>query len=125
MKLFNYTNYVFILIILSLSFADKEKIEKNHFLDLNSNIHNKEIKLDIDKLKKQFNIENKKIQDYYSFEIDRLKKERRKEVKALKKDYINKKDKLLLKWGHQKKRKPTKNNRSNSEDIKPKRKPIK
>ena len=100
-------------------------MEKNHFLDLNSNIHNKEIKHDINELKKQFNIENQQIQDYYSFEIEKLKKERRKKVKALKADYINKKDNLLLKWGHQKKRKPAKRNRVNSDDIKPKKKPIK
>ena len=125
MKFFNYTKYIFISIILSFSFADKEKMEKNHFLDLNSNIHNKEIKHDINELKKQFNIENQQIQDYYSFEIEKLKKERRKKVKALKADYINKKDNLLLKWGHQKKRKPAKRNRVNSDDIKPKKKPIK
>ena len=58
------------LLMLSLSGAVEKPVEKGHFLSVNPNIKNEELKSKLEILKHDFDIEQKKIQDYYTKEIE-------------------------------------------------------
>ena len=110
-------------LILTLLGAGEKPVEKNHFLSVNPNINNKEMKNEFKVLKQDFDLENLKIQNYYTNEIERLIEERRLQVKNLKKKFGEKRDILLQKYGEEHKLKSPKPDRLNQQDKKPIRKP--
>ena len=111
------------LLILPLSAESEKLVTKGHFLSVNPNIKNKELKSELEKLKQDFEFNRQKIQDYYTKEIERLKEERRSEIKALKKQYAGQRETLLKKYGEDRKVDSAKPMQANPSDKKPIRKP--
>ena len=73
-------------------------VEKDHFLSINANIKNEDLRRELNILKQDFDNEKQKIQDYYKREIGQLKEERQSEVKALKMEFGEKRGTLLRKY---------------------------
>ncbi len=111
------------LFVLPLSAEGKKPAEKSHFLSVNPNIKNKELKSELEELKKDFEYNRQKIQDYYTKEIEHLKEERRSEIKALKKQFAGQRETLLKKYGEDRKLNRSKPIKANPSDKKPIRKP--
>ena len=111
------------LFVLPLSAEGKIPAEKSHFLSVNPNIKNKELKSELEKLKQDFEFNRQKIQDYYTKEIERLKEERRSEIKALKKQFAGQRKTLLKKYEEDRKVDSVKPVQVNPSDKKPIRKP--
>ena len=111
------------LLMLPLSAEGEKLVEKGHFLSVNPNIKNEELKSELEVMKQDFNIERQKIQDYYTKEIERLQEERRSEMKALKKKFVGKREALLKKYGEDRELNRSKLERENYPDKKPIRKP--
>ena len=107
------------LFVLPLSAEGKEPVEKNHFLSVNPNIKNKEMKSELEELKQDFDFDRQKIQDYYTKEIESLKKERRSEIKALKKQFTGQRETLLKKYVENRKLDRSKPKQANSFAKKP------
>ena len=87
-----------LILVLSLLGAIEKPVKQDHFLSLNPNIKNEELKSEMEQLKKGFDIGNKKIKNYYSMEIDRLKEEMHLEMNAFKKEFEGKRKVLLQKF---------------------------
>ena len=111
------------LFVLPLSAEGKKPVEKNHFLNVNPNIKNKELKSELEVLKQDFDFARQKIQDYYTKEIEHLMEERRSEEKALKKQFAGQREALLKKYGEDRKVDSAKPVQVNPSDKKPIRKP--
>ena len=111
------------LFVLPLSAEGKEPVEKNHFLSVNPNIKNKEMKSELEELKQDFDFDRQKIQDYYTKEIEHLMEERRSEEKALKKQFTKQREALLKKYGEDRKLDSAKPVQVNPSDKKLIRKP--
>ena len=88
------------LVMLLIFGADEKQVEKGHFLSINPNINNEELKSELQVLKQKFDFEQQNIQNYYTKEIERLKEARRMEVKSLKKTFAEKRGVLLEKYGN-------------------------
>ena len=111
------------LFVIPLSAEGKKSVEKNHFMNVNSNIKNKELKSELEGIKQDFEFNRQKIQDYYIKEIEHLKEERRSEIKALKKQFAGQRETLLKKYGEDRKVDSAKSKQANPSDKKPIRKP--
>ena len=112
-----------LILMFSLALAGEKLVEKGHFLSVNPNIKNEELKSELEVLKQDFNFERQKIQDYYKKEIEHLKKERRSEVKVLKKQFTGQREGLLKKYGEDRKLNRSKSKQANLSNKKPIRKP--
>ncbi len=115
--------YICFLFVLPLSAEGKKPVEKNHFLSVNPNINNEELKNELKTLKQDFEFNRQKIQDYYTKEIEHLMEERRSEQKALKKQFTKQREVLLKKYGEDRKVDSAKPVQVNPSNKKPIRKP--
>ena len=106
------------LLLFSLLSAGEKAVKKDHFLSINPNIKNEKLRAEIEILITNFDAERQKIQDYYTEEIEKLKEERRLEVKAIKKEFGEKQEALIIKYGEDRKVKHSKAERSNFPDKK-------
>ena len=106
------------LLLFSLLSAGEKAVKKDHFLSINPNIKNEKLRAEIEILITNFDAERQKIQDYYTEEIEKLKEERRLEVKAIKKEFGEKQEALIIKYGEDRKVKHSKAERSNLPDKK-------
>ena len=106
------------LLLFSLSSAGEKAVINDHFLSINPNIKNEKLHAELEILKTDFDAERQKIQYYYSEEIEKLKEERKLEVKAIKKEFGEKRDALIIKYGEDRKVKHSKPERSNLPDKK-------
>ena len=106
------------LLLLSLLSAGEKAVKKDHFLSINPNIKNEQLRAELEILMTDFDAERQKIQDYYTEEIERLKEERLSEEKTLKKQFTGQRDALLKKYGEDRKVKHSKPERSNPLDKK-------
>ena len=111
------------LFVLPLSAEGKKPAEKSHFMSVNPNIKNKELKSELEELKQDFEFNRQKIQDYYTKDIERLKEERRSEIKALKKQFVGQRETLLKKYGEDRNINRLKLMQENPSDKQPIRKP--
>ena len=111
------------LLMLPLSAEGEKLVEKGHFLSVNPNIKNEELKSELEVMKQDFNIERQKIQDYYTKEIEHLKEQRKSEEQALNKQFIGQKETLFKKYGEDRKLNRSKPQKANPSDKKPIRKP--
>ena len=116
-----------IFLLFSLSIASEKSIKKGHFLKINPNIKNEELRRELTILLEDFDAERQKIQDYYEKEIEKLREERKSEVKALKMEFGKKREALLIKDGEDRKLKHSKPDRSNlpNKKVEKDKKPIK
>ena len=114
------------LLLFSLPSAGEKAVKENHFLSINSNIKNEKLRGELEVLMQDFDVARQKIQDYYTEEIEKLKEERRLEVKAIKKEFEEKREALIIKYGEDRKVKHSKPERSDSPDkkVKKNKKPI-
>ena len=114
------------LLLFSLSSAGEKAVKKDHFLSINPNIKNEKLRAELEILMTDFDAERQKIQDYYTEEIEKLKNERILEVKAIKKEFGEKREALIIKYGEDRKVKHSKSERSNSPDkqVEKNKKPI-
>ena len=121
-KSMKFTNTIILansfLLLFSLSGADEKSVEKGHFSNINPNIKNEELRSELTILMENFGAEKQKIQDYYEKKIEKLKEERRLEVKAIKKEFGEKRETLIIKYGEDRKVKHSKPERSDSPDKK-------
>ena len=106
------------LLLFSLLSAGEKAVKKDHFLSINPNIKNEKLRAELEILMTDFDTERQKIQDYYTEEIEKLKEERRLEVKAIKKEFGEKQEALIIKYGEDRKVKHSKPERSNLLDKK-------
>ena len=90
-------NFYIITILYSFLLSSQD----DHFLNINSNINNEELKAEIGLLIKDFELEKNRIEDHYIKEINRVKELRRSEVKVLKEQFIIRKELLLKKYGQE------------------------
>ena len=111
-----------LIVLFSQLSAGEKSVEKDHFLSINPNIKNEELRGELEIIIKNFDVERQKLQDYYTKEIEKLKEERRLEVKSIKKEFGEKREALLKKYGENRKMKHEKPDRSNMPDKKPIRK---
>ena len=101
------------LLLFSLSSAGEKEVIKDHFFSINPNIKNEKLRAELEILMTDFDTERQKIQDYYTEELEKLKKERILEVKAIKKEFGEKREVLILKYVEDRKVKHSKPERSN------------
>ena len=106
------------LLLFSLSSAGEKEVKKDHFLSINPNIKNEKLRVELEILMTDFDAERQKIKDYYTEEIEKLKNERILEVKAIKKEFGEKQEALIIKYGEDRKVKHSKPERSNLPDKK-------
>ena len=117
------------LLLFSLSSAGENAVKKEHFLSINQNINNVELRAELEILMKAFDAERQRIQGYYTEEIEKLQEERRSEVKTLKNEFGKKREILLRKYGEERKLFQSKSDQINlpdkktGKDKKPLRKP--
>ena len=89
-----------IFCILTVLTADvKEKMEDD-FLRVNDNIQNEEHRDELQALREKFNLERTQIQKYYNEKIETLKEARRGEIKAIKKDFADRREILMKKYDY-------------------------
>ena len=106
------------LLLFSVLSAGEKAVKKDHFLSINPNIKNEKLRAELEILRTDFDAERQEIQDYYTEEIEKLKNERILEVKAIKKEFGEKRDALIIKYGEDRKVKHSKPERSNLPDKK-------
>ena len=102
-----------LFLLFSLSSADEKSVEKDHFLIINPNIKNEELRSELKILMKDFDLNKQNIHDYYTKEIEKLKEERRLKIKTIKKTFGEKRKDLLIKYGEDQKPKHFKPLKSN------------
>ena len=111
------------LFVIPLLAEGKKSVEKNHFMNVNPNIKNEELKSELEGIKQDFEFNRQKIRDYYTKEIEHLKEERRSEIKALKKQFAGQRKTLLKKYEEDRKVDSVKPVQVNPPDKKSIRKP--
>ena len=95
----------FILTLLKAEIKDKKG---DHFIKINSNIENEELRTELQNLRKQFNIEKDLLHEEYSEKMEALKVAKKNDVKALKNDFAKHRELLLNKYSHKKRKKSKK-----------------
>ena len=106
------------LLLFSLSYGGEQSVKKDHFLSINPNIKNEELRSELEILIQDFDIERQRIQIYYTEEIEKLREERRSEVKTIKNEFGEKREALLKKYGKENKLMYSKPDQSNVPDKK-------
>ena len=97
---------VLFLINLLLATEKKERIKKNDgFLKAKPYIQNEELRFELENLRKEFEIEEKKIKNNYHDKIEALKIERKNEMKSLRNDFASRRDILFKKYPSKKRKK--------------------
>ena len=118
-----------LLLLFSLLSAGEKAVKKDHNLSINPNIKNEKLRAELEILRTDFDAERQKIQDYYTEEIEKLKEERKLEVKVIKKEFGEKREALIIKYGEDRTVKHSKPEQSNlpnkkkGKDKKPLQKP--
>ena len=106
------------LLLFSLSRAGEKSVEKGHFLSINPNIQNEELRAELENLMEDFDIERQKIKNYYTEEIEKLKEKKQLKIRAIKKEFGEKREALHKKYGEERKITQSKPNRASSPDKK-------
>ena len=91
-----------LLLMLTFLTADVKEKRGDDFLRINDNIQNEELRIALKGLKKEFNIERSRIQEYYNEKIAALKEERQIEIKTMKADFSGRREVIMQKYGEAK-----------------------
>ena len=128
-KIMKLTNLTILLsgfmFLISLASAEGKPIKKDHFMQINPNITNEDLRAELENLVMDFDVERQRVHDSYAKQIEVLKEERRLEIKSVKDEFSEKRNALFAKYGEdQKKTKPAinPNNRKKVNGKKPLRK---
>ena len=98
------------LLLASLVNGENKSIDKDKFMRINPNITNEALRVELDNLGKEFDIEKQQIRDFYDKKIKTLKDERRIEINSIKNEFGKKREALFTKYGEsRKKTKPAMN----------------
>ena len=87
-------------ILLTLTFltANVKESGGDYFFKINDNIQNEELRIELKGLKKEFNIERSRIQEYYNEKIAALQEERQNEIKTMKADFAGRRKVIMKKY---------------------------
>ena len=98
-----FTKLIILTVSFLLLFSLSSAVKKDHFLNIDSNIKNEELRAELEILMTDFDAERQRIHDYYAREIEKLKEERRSDIKTIKKEYSEKRKILNKKYGEERK----------------------
>ena len=87
-----------LLLMLTFLTADVKEKKGDDFLRINDNIQNEEFRIELIGLKKEFNIERSRIQEYYNEKIAALKEGRQNEIKTMKADFAGRREVIMKKY---------------------------
>ena len=92
------------LLLASLVNGENKSIDKDKFMRINPNITNEALRVELDNLGKEFDIEKQQIRDFYDKKIKTLKDERRIEINSIKNEFGKKREALFTKYGESRKK---------------------
>ena len=87
-----------LLLMLTFLTADVKEKKGDDFLRINDNIQNEEFRIELIGLKKEFNIERSRIQEYYKEKMEALKEERQNKIKTMKADFAGRREVIMKKY---------------------------
>ena len=91
------------LLLVSLASAEGKPIKKDHFMQINPNITNENLRAELENLVIDFDVERQRVHDSYAKQIEVLKEERRLEIKSVKDEFSEKRSTLFAKYGEDRK----------------------
>ena len=92
----------YIFLMLTFLTADVKEKRGDDFLRINDNIQNEELRIALKGLKKEFNIEKSRIEEYYKEKMETLKKERQDERKTMKADFAGRREVIMKQYDDEK-----------------------
>ena len=92
------------LLLASLIIAEDKSIGTDKFMHINPNITNEALRVELENLGKEFDIERQWVRDSYEKKIETLKDERRIEIKSIKNEFGEKREALFTKYGEDRKK---------------------
>ena len=92
------------LVLISLTNAEGKPIKKDHFMQINPNITNEDLRAELENLVMDFDAERQRVHDSYAKQIEVLKEERRLEIKSVKDEFSEKRNALFAKYGEDRKK---------------------
>ena len=92
------------LLLVSLIIAEDKSIGKDKFMRINPNITNEALRVELENLGKEFDVEKQRIRNLFDKKIETLKDERRIEIKSIKNEFGEKREALFIKYGEDRKK---------------------
>ena len=92
------------LLLASLIIAEDKSIGKDKFMRINPNITNEALRVELENLAIEFDVEKQRIRNSFDKKIETLKDERRMEIKSMKKEFGEKRKALFTKYGEDRKK---------------------
>jgi len=92
------------LLLASLIIAEDKSIGKDKFMRINPNITNEALRVELENLAIEFDVEKQRIRNSFDKKIETLKDERRIEIKSIKNEFGEKREALFTKYGESRKK---------------------
>jgi len=92
------------LLLASLIIAEDKSIGKDKFMRINPNITNEALRVELENLAIEFDVEKQRIRNSFDKKIETLKDERRIEIKSMKNEFGEKREALFIKYGESRKK---------------------
>ena len=92
------------LLLASLIIAEDKSIGKDKFMRINPNITNEALRVELENLAIEFDVEKQRIRNSFDKKIETLKDERRMEIKSIKNEFGAKREALFTKYGENRKK---------------------
>ena len=92
------------LLLASLIIAEDKSIGKDKFMRINPNITNEALRVELENLAIEFDVEKQRIRNSFDKKIETLKDERRIEIKSMKNEFGEKRKALFTKYGEDRKK---------------------
>ena len=92
------------LLLASLIIAEDKSIGKDKFMRINPNITNEALRVELENLAIEFDVEKQRIRNSFDKKIETLKDERRIEIKSMKNEFGEKREALFTKYGESRKK---------------------
>ena len=92
------------LLLASLIIAEDKSIGKDKFMRINPNITNETLRVELENLAIEFDVEKQRIRNSFDKKIETLKDERRIEIKSMKNEFGEKREALFIKYGESRKK---------------------
>jgi len=105
-KIFIITLIGSMFFMLTVLTAGEDEKKNADFFRLNENIQNEDLRVELAKLRKEFDIERSQILEGYKEKMEVLKASRKDEVQKLKNDFADRREFLLKEYPPKKREKP-------------------
>ena len=92
------------LLLASLIIAEDKSIGKDKFMRINPNITNEALRVELENLAIEFDVEKQRIRNSFDKKIETLKDERRIEIKSIRNEFGEKREALFIKYGESNKK---------------------